>query len=252
MKILGVIPARYASTRFPGKPLVLINGKTMIQRVYEQVCLCGKLTKMIVATDNDAIFNHVQMFHGNVLLTGEHHTSGTERCSEVVDKLRLEGEEYDCVINIQGDEPFIEPDQVSEVAACLVNPETQIATLIKKILSSEELESQNVVKVVADKQGHALFFSRSVIPFFRGKDQSLWLSAFPYYKHVGIYGYRTSVLEKIVTLPVSGLERAESLEQLRWLEAGYKIQTQITEFESVAVDTPADLLKITNTNGTFH
>jgi 3-deoxy-manno-octulosonate cytidylyltransferase (CMP-KDO synthetase) len=252
MKILGVIPARYASTRFPGKPLVLINGKTMIQRVYEQVCLCGKLTKVIVATDHEAIFNHVRMFEGNVLMTGEHHTSGTERCSEVVDKLRLEGEEYDCVINIQGDEPFIEPDQVSEVAACLINPETQIATLIKKILSGEELESQNVVKVVADKQGHALFFSRSVIPFVRGKDKSHWLSAASYYKHVGIYGYRTSILEKIVTLPVSGLERAESLEQLRWLEEGYKIQTQITEFESVAVDTPADLLKITNTNGTFH
>ncbi|MEI7723695.1 MAG: 3-deoxy-manno-octulosonate cytidylyltransferase [Bacteroidota bacterium] len=251
MKILGVIPARYASTRFPGKPLVIINGKTMIQRVYEQACRCELLTKVVVATDNEAIFNHVRLFQGNVLMTGEHHTSGTERCSEVVAKLRMNGEEYDCVINIQGDEPFIEPNQISQVASCFMNPATQIATLIKKISSREELESPNVVKVLVDKHGCAMIFSRSIIPFVRGKDQATWLSSFTFYKHVGIYGYQTSILEEIVALPVSEHERAESLEQLRWLDEGYKIQTQLTELESVAIDSPADLLKITNTNGTF-
>jgi 3-deoxy-manno-octulosonate cytidylyltransferase (CMP-KDO synthetase) len=246
MKILGVIPARYASSRFPGKPLALINGKTMIRRVYEQAIQCDKLDKVVVATDNTAIFNNVRLFGGNVLMTGEHHSSGTERCREVVEKLCLDGENYDCVINIQGDEPFIEPDQISQVAECFGNPEVQLATLIKKISSKDELFSENVVKVVADTQGFALLFSRSVIPFFRGRDQQEWLSGATYYKHVGIYGYQTTVLEKIVALPVSELERAESLEQLRWLENGYRIYTQITDYESIAIDIPADLLKITN------
>jgi 3-deoxy-manno-octulosonate cytidylyltransferase (CMP-KDO synthetase) len=246
MKILGVIPARYASSRFPGKPLVVINGKTMIQRVYEQAIQCVELAKLVVATDSEAIFNHVRLFHGNVLMTGAHHNSGTERCSEVVGKLRLEGEEYDYVINIQGDEPYIEPEQISQVAACFNNPQTRLATLIKKIGHLEELNNHNVVKVVVDKQGFALFFSRSVIPFFRGKEQKDWLTAMTYYKHIGIYGYQTSVIEKIVALPVSELEHAESLEQLRWLDNGYRIMTHVTEFESIAIDVPADLLKITN------
>jgi 3-deoxy-manno-octulosonate cytidylyltransferase (CMP-KDO synthetase) len=252
MKILGVIPARYASSRFPGKPLVVINGKTMIQRVYEQAIKCSTLVKVIVATDNQAIYNHVLSFHGNVMITGLHHTSGTERCNEVVRNLQLAGEHYDCVINIQGDEPYIEPEQISQVSDCFNNPHIQLATLVKKIQSQEELISHNIVKVVVDRDGFALLFSRSVIPFFRGKDPQTWLSGTTYYKHIGIYGYLTSILEKIVALPVSELERTESLEQLRWLDNGFRIQTHLTEYESIAVDTPADLLKITNRSGTFH
>jgi len=251
MKILGVIPARYASSRFPGKPLVVIDGKTMIRRVYEQAVKCNKLIKVIVATDSETIASHVRLFHGNVMMTAEHHNSGTERCAEVLEKLRMEGEVFDYVINIQGDEPYIEPDQISQVAECFNNPQTQLATLIKRITSPEELSSANVVKVVADKMGYALLFSRSIIPFIRGRDQQEWLSAAAFYKHVGIYGYQASVLAKIVTLPVSELEHAESLEQLRWLDHGYRIITQVTEYESVAIDSPADLLKITNNTGTF-
>ena len=252
MNILGVIPARYASSRFPGKPLVVINGKSMIQRVYEQAIQCDKLAKVVVATDNDAIFYHIRLFNGNVVMTGENHQSGTERCCEVVEKLRLEGEKYDYVINIQGDEPFIDPEQISQVAECFNDPQIHLATLIRKITSWEELASQNVVKVVVDKQGFALLFSRSIIPFSLGTSQPDWLSASTYYKHIGIYGYQTSILKQIVSLPVSELERAESLEQLRWIENGYRIKTHITMFDSIAIDSPADLLKITNRTGTFH
>jgi 3-deoxy-manno-octulosonate cytidylyltransferase (CMP-KDO synthetase) len=251
MNILGVIPARYASSRFPGKPLVVIDGKTMIQRVYERAVQCDELAKVIVATDNQAIFNHVLSFNGNVMMTGEHHTSGTERCFEVVGNLQKKGEAYDSIINIQGDELFIEPGQIRQLTACFHNPETQLATLIKKITSLEELTSENVVKVVVSLEGNALLFSRAVIPFIRGKEQNEWLSAMTFYKHIGIYGYKTRVLEKIVGLPLSGLETAESLEQLRWLDHGYTITTQVTEYESIAIDVPADLLKITNRTGTF-
>ncbi len=251
MRILGVIPARYASTRFPGKPLVMINGKSMIRRVYEQSVQCDKLAKVIVATDSEAIYNHVRLFNGNVMMTSELHTSGTERCREIVEKIRLTGDDYSSVINIQGDEPFIQPEQIRLVAECLNNPLTQLATLIKKIVSQDELDSPNVVKVVTDVEGNALYFSRSVIPFIRGKNAREWLAEATFYKHIGIYGYKTTVLEEIVALPVSDLERAESLEQLRWLVNGYRVKTQVTVFESIAIDTPADLLKITNTNGTF-
>jgi 3-deoxy-manno-octulosonate cytidylyltransferase (CMP-KDO synthetase) len=252
MSILGVIPARYASTRFPGKPLVIIDGKSMIQRVYEQSAKCASLEKVVVATDHDAIFNHVRLFGGNVVMTGAHHNSGTERCCEVADKLHQEGENYDHVINIQGDEPYINPEQISQVAACFSDPGTLLATLIKKIGSPEDLTSPNVVKVVVDKNGNALLFSRAVIPFIRGMEQKEWLMAATFFRHIGIYGYETSTLKRIVGLPVSAIEQAESLEQLRWLDNGYKIKTQITEYESIAIDSPADLLKITNRNGTFH
>ncbi|MFZ4523608.1 MAG: 3-deoxy-manno-octulosonate cytidylyltransferase [Bacteroidales bacterium] len=252
MKILGVIPARYASTRFPGKPLVVIDGKTMIQRVYEQALRCNRLNKVVVATDSPAIFNHVELFGGNVLMTGEHHVSGTERCCEVAEILRKLGEEYDYVINVQGDEPYIEPAQISQLADCLNDPAIHLATLVKRISSPEELSSPNVVKAVIDRQGYALLFSRSAIPFVRGKGTGEWLSAASFFKHVGIYAYRTAVLEQIVALPMSVLEKAESLEQLRWLDHGYKIMTRETEYDSFAVDTPADLLKITNRTGTFY
>lgn len=246
MKILGIIPARYASTRFPGKPLVVINGKSMIQRVYEQAILCDRLLKVVVATDSKAILNHVKLFGGNVMMTSELHRSGTERCLEVVEILNQSGDDYDLVINIQGDEPFIEPGQIGQVADCFTDRRIVLSTLIKKITSPEELANPNVVKVAVDLTGSALFFSRSAIPFIRGRDQKDWISAATCYKHIGIYGYRTSILKQLVALPVTPLETAESLEQLRWLEHGYRIQTKITEFESVSIDTPADLLKITN------
>lgn len=247
MKILGVIPARYASVRFPGKPLAMINGKTMIRRVYEQAVQCDKLHKVVVATDSETICEHVRLFGGNVMMTGEHN-SGTERCYEAVERLGQAGGHYGLVINIQGDEPFIDPGQISQVAGCLLDTGTEVATLIKKIWSTEELQSANVVKAVVDQQGYAMYFSRSVIPFLRGNGRQDVFSGTTYYKHIGIYGYQTRVLEKIVALPVSELERAESLEQLRWLDHGYRIKTQITDFESIAIDTPADLLKIINSD----
>ncbi len=246
MKILGVIPARYASTRFPGKPLVVIDGKTMIRRVYEQCLKCDALTGTVVATDDEAIFNHVRLFNGQVLMTDPHHRSGTSRCNEVVENLGKSGQYYDFVINIQGDEPFIEPEQISQVANCFKNTDIQIATLIKKISDPADLANPNVVKVVVDKNGSALFFSRSPIPFKRGMAQDSWLSAATYYKHIGIYGYQSSVLKEIAVLKETPLEAAESLEQLRWIENGFSIQTHVTEFESIAIDAPADLLKITN------
>ncbi|MDD4602269.1 MAG: 3-deoxy-manno-octulosonate cytidylyltransferase [Bacteroidales bacterium] len=246
MNIVGVIPARYASTRFPGKPLVMINGKTMIQRVYEQAVLCSALSKVVVATDHDSIEKHVIAFGGHVIMTSETHRSGTERCQEVMERFAAEGVYYDGVINIQGDEPFLNPQQIVEVADCLQQPGTTIATLIKKINSREELDNPNVVKAIINQKGKALYFSRSPIPYVRGKTADKWLDNTVFFKHVGIYGYLSEILKKLVSLPVSPLESAESLEQLRWLENGFQIQTQITAFESASIDTPADLLKITN------
>jgi 3-deoxy-manno-octulosonate cytidylyltransferase (CMP-KDO synthetase) len=185
------------------------------------------------------------------MMTATSHNSGTERCSEVAITLSDDGEVFDAVINIQGDEPFIDPEQIREVASCLEKPDTDIATLIKKITITDELISPNVVKAVVDQSGFALYFSRSPIPFARGKDQREWLECSVYYKHIGIYGYLTPVLNSIVSLPVSNLELTESLEQLRWLDYGFRIKTNITEFESIAIDTPTDLLKITNRTGTF-
>lgn len=184
-------------------------------------------------------------------MTGRHHNSGTERCREAAELLAARGEPCDVVINIQGDEPFIDPRQIAQVADCFLDPGTRIATLIKNVAKPDELEPENVVKVVTDLSGHALFFSRSVIPFVRGMARESWTGETTYYRHIGIYGYRTDTLAEIVTLPATRLEKAESLEQLRWLEHGYRIMTQITEYESFAIDSPADLLKITNSGGTL-
>ncbi|MCK9203966.1 MAG: 3-deoxy-manno-octulosonate cytidylyltransferase [Bacteroidales bacterium] len=246
MKILGVIPARYASTRFPGKPLVVIEGKSMIQRVFEQALLCKELDQVIVATDNEMILKHVESFGGSAMMTSEKHRSGTERCAEVADRLINAGKPYDVVINIQGDEPYIDPSQIAQVASCFRDPGAVIATLIKKITYAAELTDPNVVKVVTDWKGKALYFSRAAIPFTRGKEAADWIGFTSYYKHLGIYGYQTKILHQLVTLPVSPLESAESLEQLRWLGNGFQIQTQITDIESFSVDVPSDLLKITN------
>ncbi|MEI6455168.1 MAG: 3-deoxy-manno-octulosonate cytidylyltransferase [bacterium] len=246
MKILGIIPARYESTRFPGKPLVVIDGKTMIRRVYEQSVSCPLLDKVIIATDDTVIENHVTSFGGNVMMTKKQHKSGTERCSEVAAMLERKGEGFDVIINIQGDEPFIDPGQITQVCECFTNPEVRIATLVKRIKTESEVADPNVVKVVFDKDHRALYFSRSAIPYNRGKEHGSWTGASAYYRHVGIYGYRTGVLQEIVRLDPSPLEEAESLEQLRWLGHGIAVHVGETEFESVSIDTPADLLKITN------
>jgi 3-deoxy-manno-octulosonate cytidylyltransferase (CMP-KDO synthetase) len=241
MNILGIIPARYASTRFPGKPLVDIAGKSMIQRVYEQAKKCIHLANVVVATDDNRIYDHVRTF-GEAIMTSADHQSGTDRCAEVA----LQQRQYDVIINIQGDEPFIDPEQISKLAFCFNDTNTQIATLVKKVATEQELFNINSPKVVINKLSEAVYFSRSPLPHIRGKEQKDWLGQFTYFKHIGIYGYRADVLQQITKLPVSSLERAESLEQLRWIENGYRIKVAETELETFAVDTPEDLLNLIN------
>jgi len=243
MKVIGIIPARYASSRFPGKPLVDIGGKSMIQRVYEQVKNTSCLHEVIVATDDDRIAEHVKSFAGNVILTASSHQSGTDRCAEVIAKVSG----FDIVINIQGDEPFINPLQIELLASCFDKEETQIATLVKKIHTEDELFNVNIPKVVRNIAGQAIYFSRQTIPYVRGIEQKNWLSKHSYFKHIGIYGYRTDVLKELTQLPISILEESEALEQLRWIEHGYTIQTAETEHETIAVDTQEDLERIIQT-----
>lgn len=240
MTILGIIPARYASTRFPGKPLVDIGGKSMIQRVYEQARKCTALADVLVATDDERIFNHVIAFGGKAIMTADTHPSGTDRCAEVASL----HPEYDIVINIQGDEPFIDPEQISKVAGCFNEPATQLATLIKKINTTEELYNISTPKVIINTAWEAIYFSRSALPHIRGQEPQNWLYHNTYYKHIGIYGYKSDVLQQITRLPVSPLEKAESLEQLRWIENGYRIKVAPTDMESHAVDVPEDLEKL--------
>ena len=240
MKILGVIPARFASTRFPGKPLVMIGDKTMIERVYNQTKNSKKLDDVVVATDDDRIYKHVLDFGGKVIMTAENHQSGTDRCAEVA----LNYPDADVIINIQGDEPFIDSDQIDLLCTCFENPETQIATLIRPITDHAILASVNSPKVVINAKNEALYFSRSVIPFLRNHAEENWLTYFPFYQHIGIYGYRKEILKAISNLKPSSLELAENLEQLRWLENGYKIRTSISDHISIAIDTPEDLKNI--------
>jgi 3-deoxy-manno-octulosonate cytidylyltransferase (CMP-KDO synthetase) len=240
MKILGIIPARYASSRFPGKPLVDIAGKSMIQRVYEQAKKCNDLAEVIVATDDTRIYDHVLNFGGVAVMTSSDHQSGTDRCAEVA----LQHPQYNVIINIQGDEPYIDPEQINKLAHCFNNAGTQIATLVKKIKTVEELLNVNSHKVVINKLSEAIYFSRSPLPHIRGQEQQNWLDYFTYFKHIGIYGYRADVLQQITKLPVSSLEKAESLEQLRWIENGYRVKVAETELETHAIDTPEDLRKI--------
>jgi len=245
LKFAGIIPARYASTRFPGKPLVMINGKSMIHRVYVQASMA--LDHICVATDDLRIEAEVKNFGGNVIMTSPYHQSGTDRCAEALDLLQKQLEIYfDVVVNIQGDEPFIQPAQLEALMKCFENPNTQIATLVKPILSNDDVFNPNHVKAVIDKDNRAMYFSRSPIPYLRNKNTSTWNTQHEYYKHIGIYAYRTEVLRELTTLPQSSLEMAESLEQLRWLENGYYIMVEKTEFESLSVDTPEDLEKIKN------
>lgn len=239
MNILGVIPARYASTRFPAKPLADIGGKSMIRRVYEQVKKCKDLRDVVVATDNDAIFTHVKSFGGNVCMTSENHVSGTDRCYET---LTLQSTTYDYVVNVQGDEPFIQPEQISLLCS-LLDGKTEIATLVKSIDDAEALFNPNVVKAVISQQGEALYFSRSTIPHLRNVPTADWMSAHTFYKHIGMYAYRSDILAKITALPVGILEKAESLEQLRWRENGFSVKVGVTHAESLGIDTPEDLEK---------
>jgi 3-deoxy-manno-octulosonate cytidylyltransferase (CMP-KDO synthetase) len=237
MNILGIIPARYASTRFPAKPLADLGGLSMIRRVYTQAKKSELLTKVVVATDHEEIFNHVADFGGEVCMTSPHHASGTDRCYEVLSK---ENTSFDYVINIQGDEPFIAPEQI-DLLASLLDGDTELATLVKKIDSVEQLFNPNLVKVVVNNNSEAMYFSRSPIPYFRNMDQAEWVTHHTYFKHIGMYGYRNTVLEKITRLSVSSLEKAESLEQLRWLENGFKIKVKETDIETIGIDTPEDL-----------
>ncbi|HPE86344.1 MAG: 3-deoxy-manno-octulosonate cytidylyltransferase [Bacteroidales bacterium] len=242
MNILGIIPARYASTRFPGKPLVIINGTSMIMRVYEQAKKCADLQKIIVATDDQRICAHVINHGGEAVITSETHHSGTERCREVLKKIP-ESNDWQAVINIQGDEPFINPEQIGQIAALLrSSTHIGIATLIKKISDPEEPFDPNTVKVVTDASGRALYFSRSAIPYLREQSEGENTR----YKHIGIYGYRSEVLNEIANLPVAPPEKSEKLEQLRWLYHGYTVYTAITEFDSKGIDTPNDLSKLIN------
>jgi 3-deoxy-manno-octulosonate cytidylyltransferase (CMP-KDO synthetase) len=240
MKILGIIPARYASTRFPGKPLIEINGKSMIQRVYEQASKCKKLDLVIVATDDVRISDEVSRFGGHVQFTGVSHQSGTDRCAEVASM----HPDYDIISNIQGDEPFIDPEQIDLLISCFDDPQVQLATLIKEIHTEAELFNQNQPKVVVNSRKQAIYFSRQTIPFLRGVDQTNWLESHQFYKHIGIYGYSRKALLEITKLAPSLLEKAESLEQLRWIENGFSIQTAVTATETVSIDTPEDLKKI--------
>lgn len=247
MKILGIIPARFQSTRFPGKVLVDINGMSMVQRVYEQANKSTLLDKVIIATESQEVKTHVESFGGKAVLTDNNHASGTDRCFEA---LKLQEEDYDYVINIQGDEPFISPVQIDELAALLDTRlpngqgSVELATLIKKITTSSELFNYGEVKTVFNKQMEALYFSRQPIPYCRNEGEMEWLSHQDYYKHIGIYAYRVDILDKVSKLPVSSLEKAESLEQLRWIENGLKIKLAYTEHESVCIDTKEDLDKV--------
>ena len=239
--IAGIIPARYGSTRFPGKSLIDIQGKSMIQRVYEQASKSTSLDKLVVATDDDRILKHVESFGGLALMTSPHHANGTDRCWDALQQL---GPDYTYVINIQGDEPFIDPQQVDELGAVLKDGTTELATQMIPVRTHEELFDRGEVKIVLNDKMEALYFSRMVIPFIKGVDEKDWHLHFPYHRHVGMYAYRRDVLEKISKIPVSSLEQAESLEQLRWLEHGFRIKCVITQFESHCIDTPEDVEKV--------
>ncbi|MFN8357574.1 MAG: 3-deoxy-manno-octulosonate cytidylyltransferase [Spirosomataceae bacterium] len=242
MNIIGIIPARYASTRFPAKALADIGGKSMIQRVYEQACQAASLTKVVVATDHPLIYTHVREFGGNVVMTAETHPSGTDRCYEALQKVDSD-RTIDYVVNIQGDEPFIQPAQI-ELLTDLLDGTVEIATLIKVIDSVETLFDPHTPKVVVNEHQEALYFSRQTIPFLRGIEPEQWLNEHTYYKHLGIYAYRADILGQLTQLQPSSLEKAESLEQLRWLQHGYRIRVAVTPFDSHGVDLPSDLERI--------
>ena len=239
LRVIAIIPARYASTRFPAKPLAILGGKMVVERVYEQVKRA--INKVVVATDDERIYNAVLSFGGEVVMTSSEHRSGTDRCAEAYEKL---GCEADIILNIQGDEPFIAPEQIEALIKCFEREEIDIATLVKPFSSEdniEALENPNSPKVVINEAGEAIYFSRSIVPYLRGVERSEWLKCHTFYKHIGIYAFRAKSIKEVTTLPQSPLEKAESLEQLRWLESGYKIGVGVTDIETVGIDTPEDL-----------
>jgi len=236
----GIIPARYASSRFPGKPLALIGDKPMIQRVYEQASMA--LSQVYVATDDERIFDTVIAFGGKAIMTSPDHMSGTDRCAEAVLKIgEIDGRSVEIVVNIQGDEPFIRPQQISQLMDCFADREVEIATLVRRAEPGEDIFNPNQPKVILNTKGDAIYFSRTAIPYFRDADRSEWSARHSYYKHIGLYAYRTGVLKKLTALSRTSLEITESLEQNRWIENGYRIRTAVTEWESIGIDTPADL-----------
>ena len=237
-KFIAIIPARYASTRFPGKPLAVLGGKPVIQRVYEQVS--GVLSDVWVATDDERIRQAVELFGGRVVMTRTDHKSGTDRIEEAAEIIDTTA---DVIINVQGDEPFIQRSQVETIMHLFDDAETQIGTIGKPFDTIEQAENPNSPKIVTDVRGYALYFSRSVIPFIRGHERQQWLNQFPFLKHLGLYAYRRDVLRQITKLPQSSLEKAESLEQLRWLQNGYRIKVGLTDVETVGIDTPEDLAR---------
>ena len=244
MKFLALIPARYASTRFPAKPLAILGGKPIIQHVYERVSTIFE--DAYVVTDDTRIEECVKAFGGRCVMTGTHHKSGTDRCFEALEKL---GAAFDVVVNVQGDEPFIAASQLETIKQCFADAETQIATLVKPFTPAdgiEALENPNSPKVVLDNNNYAVYFSRSVIPYLRGVEKGEWLSHHTFYKHIGLYAYRAEVLKEITSMPLGVLEQAESLEQLRWLQAGYRIKVGTTDVETIGIDTPEDLERAKN------
>lgn len=234
MRTLAVIPARYGSTRFPGKPLVEIGGISMIRRVYEQAEKANIFADIIVATDDARIYDHVIQFGGHAMMTEPQHQSGTDRIGEVVNSISVS---FDTVFNIQGDEPFIQPEQLQLLYGAFAQPHIQIATLVKKITNDSEIQNPNCVKVTFDHFGRALYFSRSAIPYARNTTAH-------YFRHIGLYAYRTETLQQLVRLKPTALEQAESLEQLRWLENGYAIHVLETQLETIGIDTPEDLKRV--------
>lgn len=241
MKILGIIPARYASTRLEGKPLVDLLGKTMIQRVYEKASQA--LEHVVVATDDERIFKTVENFGGHAVMTSTHHSTGTNRCLEAYEKYSQEQGAFDVVINIQGDEPLLEPEQIKTLAACFADQNAELATLVIPTKAGEKLKGAGVF-VTFDKNNNALYFSRSVIPFLRDYPEDKWTEHHTFYRHLGMYGYRPEALSRFAQLEQTSLEKAESLEQNRWLENGYKIKVGITPYETIPVDTPEDVKKV--------
>ena len=239
MSVVGIIPARYASTRFPGKPLAMIKGKTMIRRVCEQAWK-SRLDAVVVATDDVRIADEVMGFGGRYVMTDPNHRSGTDRCREALDLLE---NQYDAVVNIQGDEPFIDPEQINQVIDLISREDTPLASLAKRIDDADELFGPNTVKVVMDKKGKALYFSRNPIPFMRNLDRDAWLSKGTFFKHIGIYAYKADVLRQIADMQPTTLELSESLEQLRWLENGLTIRMGVTDSENVSIDMPSDIVK---------
>ena len=243
MRSIGIIPARYASTRFPAKPLVEIKGKSMIQRVYEQAKKSTALDHVVVATDDQRIFDVVKTFNGEVVMTSENHQSGTDRCLDAALQMEIE---FDVVVNIQGDEPFISPSQIDFILSCFTQENTEIATLVKLIEDAKTLWDPNKPKVVLDDDDFAILFSRQCIPYLLGVEKENWNEVFNFYKHIGMYAYRFETLKEICNLKPSRLEKAENLEQLRWIENGYRIKTAITEEEAFSIDTPDDLEELIN------